>query len=112
MNNGDYSDERNNCELGGAIFPKSASDPLGGCNSDRAQYSNTPSLRMPGVEEDDDENEAHHELARNTENAPLTCLSCLRASYLPADRLDFSWAISDKSADVWLTWRKELLRWI
>jgi hypothetical protein len=69
MNNGDYSDKRNNCELGGAIFPKSASSPAdAGCNSDRAQYSNTRSLRMPGVEEDDgDENEAHHELARNTE---------------------------------------------
>ncbi len=35
--------------------------PLRGCNSDLAQYSNTPSLRAAGFEDDDedeDENEA------------------------------------------------------
>ena len=41
--------------------------PLRGCNSDLAQYSNTPSLRVAGFEdedEDDDENEAPGERLR------------------------------------------------
>jgi hypothetical protein len=32
-------------------------NPLRGCNSDLAQYSNTPALRVAGFE-DEDENEA------------------------------------------------------
>jgi hypothetical protein len=43
--------------------PESTSNPAyAGCNSDRAQYSSTPSLRSPGFEDDDeDENEAPQE---------------------------------------------------
>jgi hypothetical protein len=38
--------------------PESISNPLRGSNSDLAQYSNTPSLRVAGFEdEDDDEDE-------------------------------------------------------
>src|SRR5258707_9367818 len=48
----------------------STSNPLHGCNSDLAQYSNTPSLRAAGFEdEDEDENEAlraSHHTALNT----------------------------------------------
>jgi hypothetical protein len=29
-------------------------DPLRGCDSDRAQYSNTPSLRAAGLEDEDE----------------------------------------------------------
>jgi len=37
-------------------------DPLRGCNSDLAQYSNTPSLRAAGFDdEDDDEDEDENE---------------------------------------------------
>jgi hypothetical protein len=39
-------------------------------------------------------------------------LVLLANNALPADRLDFSRAISDKSAGLWLMWKKELLRWI
>ena len=41
--------------------PFSIPNPLGGCNSDLAQYSITPSLRAAGFEdgdEEEDENEA------------------------------------------------------
>jgi hypothetical protein len=38
--------------------PESGANPLRGSNSDLAQYSNTPSLRVAGFEdEDDDEDE-------------------------------------------------------
>jgi hypothetical protein len=40
------------------LRPFGIPNPLGGCNSDLAQYSNTPTLRAAGFEdEDDDENE-------------------------------------------------------
>jgi hypothetical protein len=42
-------------------------NPLCGCNSDLAQYSNTPSLRVAGFEDEDDdegENEAPGEALR------------------------------------------------
>jgi hypothetical protein len=41
--------------------PCSIANPLRGCNSDSAQYSNTPLLRVAGFEDEDDdeyENEA------------------------------------------------------
>jgi hypothetical protein len=41
--------------------------PLRGCNSDLAQYSSTPTLRVAGSEdEDDDEDEAPGERFRST----------------------------------------------
>jgi hypothetical protein len=39
--------------------------PLRGCNSDLAQYSNTPSLRATGFE-DEDENEAPSPITLST----------------------------------------------
>jgi hypothetical protein len=47
--------------------PLGIPNPLGGCNSDLAQYSNTPTLRAAGFEDEDDdedENEApcEHEI--------------------------------------------------
>jgi hypothetical protein len=44
--------------------PESISNPLRGSNSDFAQYSITPSLRVAGFE-DEDENQAPHEGARS-----------------------------------------------
>jgi hypothetical protein len=49
------------------IRPESTSNPAAaGCNSEKAQYSSTPTLRPQGIEdededEDDDEDEAPHE---------------------------------------------------
>jgi hypothetical protein len=57
--------------------PESTSNPAhAGCNSDRAQYSSTPSLRSPGFEDDDDEdeNEAPQEWRPN--DRPLLCPTC------------------------------------
>jgi len=36
----------------------STSNPLRGCNSDFAQYSNTPSLRAAGFEDEDDDEDS------------------------------------------------------
>ncbi len=54
--------------------PEGISNPLRGCNSDLAQYSNTPSLRAAGFEdEDDDEDENEAPCERRRARYDLSC---------------------------------------
>jgi hypothetical protein len=54
------------------MCPYSLPNPLRGCNSDLAQYSDTPSLRVTGFEdEDEDEDDDEDENASGSSSLPV-----------------------------------------